>query len=367
VRTKFSFLALVGLVCLFTAPALAQGDLPKQVGRISDFAKVTARPYSTALEDDIVRFEEQTNVEFVIVTVYTLNGLDIVEYAHRLAAKWEVGEHGRRGGIVMLVSAVTRETHIAAFGDAKQLITGETVMTIIDKKMAPSFKNGDLMRGIMYGACAIMDTINPPQPKPFAFGLKKPMNRVVLPTGIIIAVLAVIIAVRSRRAAKRRVLKNLARIAERIPEVAALLKHGDLKPRSDDPIDAARQRRTEILLGAERGKWLDIQPASEELLGTLEALASETKEILHQIEEARRGSSVTLTSLELRIGTLERLGADGKLSLPQTGRLRMAKTYLDNAKMYYAHPPIDWRLVYSTANCGIFCCDEIERMQGAAS
>src|SRR5579864_9457041 len=90
------------------APALlaqkGPQDLPKPVDYVSDLAHVLSR--STVDEVDRICSDldhSNADTQVAIVTVKSLNGADVAEYATRLANLWGVGRKGSNRGVLIQI------------------------------------------------------------------------------------------------------------------------------------------------------------------------------------------------------------------------------------------------------------------------
>ena len=85
---------LAGLaLCLATA-AQAQ-DYPAHVGTVNDFAAVLAPAEHDDLERRLAELERATSAEVAVVTMPTLNGRPLEEYATGLFNAWGIGKQDR--------------------------------------------------------------------------------------------------------------------------------------------------------------------------------------------------------------------------------------------------------------------------------
>lgn len=95
--------------------SIAQKDMPIPNPNtwVSDQANILKEPdkISKSLKDWETKY--QTGVEFVVVTVKTLENYDPNLYATNLGRKWEVGKIGANNGIVFLIAPNDRKWYIA--------------------------------------------------------------------------------------------------------------------------------------------------------------------------------------------------------------------------------------------------------------
>lgn len=143
-------LALAGLlVTLFQQ--LPGAAFPRQSGHVNDFAGVFTADDLAYLENFLGTLERDTSAEVVVVTVKSLDGLSIEEYAVKLFADWGIGDADKDNGVLLLVAPAERKVRIEVGygleGSLPDGLAGEIIRTAI----IPEFKQGNLRRGIGRG------------------------------------------------------------------------------------------------------------------------------------------------------------------------------------------------------------------------
>lgn len=143
-------LALAGLL-LALFQALPGAAFPRPSGHVNDFAGVFTDDDRAYLENFLRTLERDTSAELVVVTVTSLDGLTIEEYAVRLFANWGIGDADKDNGVLLLVAPAERKVRIEVGygleGSLPDGLAGEIIRTAI----LPEFKQGNLRRGIGRG------------------------------------------------------------------------------------------------------------------------------------------------------------------------------------------------------------------------
>ena len=143
-------LALAGLL-LTLFQALPGAAFPRPSGHVNDFAQVLTEDDRAYLENFLRTVERDTTAEVVVVTVTSLDGMTIEEYANRLFADWGIGDKTRDNGVLLLVAPAQRQVRIeVGYGMEGSLpngLAGEIIRTAI----LPEFKQGNMRRGIGRG------------------------------------------------------------------------------------------------------------------------------------------------------------------------------------------------------------------------
>ncbi len=140
-----------------SAPAFAA--LPSPTGYVNDFAKVLTPRSSAQLENALSSFEMRTGNEVAVVTVASLEGRPIEDYAVDLYQTWGIGKKGKDNGVLILVAPNDRQARIEVGygleGDINDAIAGR----IIREKMIPAFKEGRYDLGVIAGTQAVLGLI----------------------------------------------------------------------------------------------------------------------------------------------------------------------------------------------------------------
>ena len=117
---------------------------------VNDFAGVLGSR-ADELERVLVAFDDSTSNQITVVTVNSLDGYAVEEYALELGRRWGVGS-SRNNGLVLLAAMEDREVTIQVGYGLEGAITDAYSRRIIDNEIVPAFKEGDYYKGI-YNAC----------------------------------------------------------------------------------------------------------------------------------------------------------------------------------------------------------------------
>jgi uncharacterized protein len=94
---------------------------------------------------------KSTGAEIAVVTVPSLDGMSVEEYAVRLFKKWGIGQKGKDNGVLFLIAPKERKTRIEVGYGLEPVITDGRAGEIIRKTAIPFFKQGDYDQGILQG------------------------------------------------------------------------------------------------------------------------------------------------------------------------------------------------------------------------
>lgn len=157
-RKKFwSIFGLSLAFLLFTIlPVFAQEPLypEKPEGYVTDQAKMLGD--TADLEEMLSNFEKETSNEIAVVTIESLEGISIEEYAVELFQKWGVGKKGLDNGVLLVVSRDDREVRIETGYGLEGALPDGVAKIIIANEITPAFKEGDYHDGVKKGLESIM-------------------------------------------------------------------------------------------------------------------------------------------------------------------------------------------------------------------
>lgn len=145
----FTFLAV--LLC-FAAPACSAYPQPTSGKRVYDFASLLSAEQETQLEQLTAGIAEATTAELDIVTVSSLHGETVEEYANNLFNEWGIGRADTNNGVLFLIAPNERRVRIEVGYGLEPLLTDGLCGNIIAKNIIPAFKAGRFDEGIISGA-----------------------------------------------------------------------------------------------------------------------------------------------------------------------------------------------------------------------
>lgn len=153
---------LLGLAALSAPPALAQPKFPALTGRVTDAADVLPPDVETRLTQKLERLETQSQRQFVIATIPTLDGYDIADYGYQLGRAWGIGDKERNDGVLLIVAPSERKVRIEVGYGLEGVLPDGMGFLIVNNQIVPRFKAGDMPGGIEAGADAIVKQLTLP-------------------------------------------------------------------------------------------------------------------------------------------------------------------------------------------------------------
>lgn len=142
------------LKALFFSAVLAI-NFPKPVGLVNDFANLFSENFRSRLELQLSDLKAKTTVEFAVVTVNSLEGTTVEDYAVNLFESWGIGQEDKDNGLLLLISKDDKKIRFeTGYGLEGQLPDGR-LGEIIRTQITPEFKNGNYEAGTLAAVNAV--------------------------------------------------------------------------------------------------------------------------------------------------------------------------------------------------------------------
>ena len=156
-RFRLQAACLLFFVSFLACPSLLALEVPKRAeGYVTDRAGLLSPSAKADLETVLRAFEEKTSNQVVVVTFPSLEGDSLEDFSMRLAESWKVGQKGRNNGVIFLIFKNDRKIRIEVGYGLEGVLTDALSGQIIREVVAPYFKKGDYVDGILVGTDAIM-------------------------------------------------------------------------------------------------------------------------------------------------------------------------------------------------------------------
>ncbi|MBI2092837.1 MAG: TPM domain-containing protein [Deltaproteobacteria bacterium] len=151
---------LLGVI-LITVPCIsAAANYPEPTGFINDFAGIIDPPARTQLANIITQFNNATGNEIAVVTIPSLDGEPIENYAVKLFEKWGIGKKNEDNGLLLLVAPSERQMRIEVGYGLEPYINDALAGRIIRETVVPHFAAGNFPLGVLNGVVEIISIIS---------------------------------------------------------------------------------------------------------------------------------------------------------------------------------------------------------------
>lgn len=141
----------------------AQEDIPpipKEQTSVYDYAHLLKPSEKERLEQKLIKYNDTTSTQIVVVTIPSLKGKDIALYATEWAHKWGIGQKGKDNGVFLLVAKNDRKVTIRTGYGVEHKLTDAYSRRIIEQVIKPEFRKGDFYRGLDLATTYIMQALN---------------------------------------------------------------------------------------------------------------------------------------------------------------------------------------------------------------
>jgi uncharacterized protein len=148
------WIALLFALALFV-PAHA-ADVPFLSGRVVDDAELLKPQTREKLSAAMKAHEDATGDQIALLTVPTIGGEGIEEYATRVFEAWKLGQKGKDNGVLVVIVPQDRKMRIEVGYGLEGTLTDVAASRIIRDLMTPRFKAGEFDQGTEDGVLAVI-------------------------------------------------------------------------------------------------------------------------------------------------------------------------------------------------------------------
>jgi len=157
-RLKVILISATLLVLLLASGAAAL-DVPKPTGFVNDRAGLLAPATRAKLEQYLRQFEVSDSTQISLLTIPSLEGEALEEYALKVAEAWGLGQKGKDNGALLLVAKAERKVRIEVGYGLEGRLTDLLAGRIIDNEIVPHFRLGDFDGGVIAGINGMVQAV----------------------------------------------------------------------------------------------------------------------------------------------------------------------------------------------------------------
>ncbi|HKR88517.1 MAG TPA: TPM domain-containing protein [Phenylobacterium sp.] len=151
------------LLLAFATVAAAAPQFPALTGRVVDNAHMLSPQATQKLDADLANLEAQTGRQMVVATIPDLQGYDIADYGYQLGRTWGIGRKGKDDGVVFIVAPNEKKVRIEVGYGLEPVLTDALSSVILQTKVLPRFRAGQMEQGVVDGAEAIIQQLALPE------------------------------------------------------------------------------------------------------------------------------------------------------------------------------------------------------------
>jgi uncharacterized protein len=148
-RWRKWFALWAATIALFVSTiGFAAPEPPKLEGRVNDLGGVLSPQGKQRLESELAQYEKKTGHQFAFLSVESLEGRPIEDFAMAVAEKWKLGDKTRDDGLIVIVAKADRQMRIEVGYGLEGAVPDALAAKIIRNEMVPSFRSGDFDGGV---------------------------------------------------------------------------------------------------------------------------------------------------------------------------------------------------------------------------
>jgi uncharacterized protein len=160
--TRFVSLLALLLLALAAPPLQAQPRLPGSAALVVDDAEVLSEDKEELLRDALLGFRRTQQRQVAVVTLRDLQGYDVADFGYLLGRRYGLGEPGGEDGAVLIVAPNDMKVWIEVGAGVRSALPEGAVDNIIETQVLPSFRQGDMDKGILNGVGTIFGYLELP-------------------------------------------------------------------------------------------------------------------------------------------------------------------------------------------------------------
>ncbi|MFD1870899.1 TPM domain-containing protein [Hymenobacter bucti] len=122
--------------------------VPNPPRLVNDLAGVMQPQEVAALEQKLVSYNDSTTSQIAVVTVPTLGGSEIADYAQKLYESWGIGSKNNNNGILVLVAIQEHQARIQTGYGLEGAVPDALAKRIISNTLIPAFRQNQYYAGL---------------------------------------------------------------------------------------------------------------------------------------------------------------------------------------------------------------------------
>lgn len=143
------------------ASTAAHAELPPRPdGPVLDQAAIIPDADEAALDQKLRAYNRDTGRAVIVATVSTLDGMEVEDYAQKLAESWDIGGAETEQGVLLLVAPNERKIRIHTARGVQERLPDVLAGRIIRDQMVAPFRDGNFAGGINAAVDAITAQLN---------------------------------------------------------------------------------------------------------------------------------------------------------------------------------------------------------------
>lgn len=142
---------LVLLSILFGCYFVGALNIPVFSEPVVDLARMISPSTVSLLNNNLKQVYQSGGPQVAVLTVPTLEGQTVEEYAVKVFESWKMGKQGKDDGVLLLISKKERKIRIEVGYGLEGQIPDAYAKRIIEDVMLPQFRSGNVAAGVAAG------------------------------------------------------------------------------------------------------------------------------------------------------------------------------------------------------------------------
>lgn len=151
---KTIILAFLVFSPIFGVSAYSSPGSP--TGFVNDYAGMLSSNEKASLEERLKAFKDETSNEISVVTIKSLDGDYIENYAVKLFEEWGIGSAENDNGVLLLIALDDKQMRIEVGYGLEGALPDAIASQIINNDLKPAFRSGEYYGGIDRAVKAII-------------------------------------------------------------------------------------------------------------------------------------------------------------------------------------------------------------------
>ena len=131
---------------------------------VNDFAALLSPTEKTALEQRCRQLRERTGAQLAVVTLKSLRGGQIDDFANKLFARWGIGQKEQKNGLLLLVAMDEHKSRVEVGYGLEPIIPDVLAGRILDHQLRPRFRQQQYAEGLSAAVNALCELVERGEP-----------------------------------------------------------------------------------------------------------------------------------------------------------------------------------------------------------
>lgn len=131
---------------------------------VNDYAGILTPEQKGILESRCQALRQKSSAQLAVVTVKSLEGGQIDDFANKLFVRWGIGEKGKNNGILLLVALQDRKARVEVGYGLEPILPDALAGRVLDQQLFPAFKQQRYFDGLSGSVNRICEIVERGQP-----------------------------------------------------------------------------------------------------------------------------------------------------------------------------------------------------------